>query len=332
MVSSVTVVVPCYNYGRYLRQCVNSILAQDIDLYIDIIDDASTDDSESVGSALAAEDSRVRYQRHANNLGHIATFNEGLERAIGTYTLLLSADDMLSPGALPRAVDVLDRYPDVALLYGEVLQFQDMPPEFSSSSPELRIWESMKFITQCCKEVWNPISSPSAVVRTAIQKSVGGYIPDLMHSGDREMWLRLATRGHVAELKGVVQAYYRVHESNMHKQWFHDFLVNDREFRATYEAFFTNSAEFIENRDELRHQCSRKLAERGIWWGYQKLRHKQFRGTFECLRYAASVWDERPEDKMGAWNMINAVKPLSYAVHERHKRRVRKQEEHSVAT
>ena len=64
MPGSVTIVVPCYNYGRYLRQCVNSILVQDVDLNVDIIDDASTDDTESVGSALASEDQRVTYQRH----------------------------------------------------------------------------------------------------------------------------------------------------------------------------------------------------------------------------------------------------------------------------
>jgi glycosyltransferase involved in cell wall biosynthesis len=103
---SVTIVVPCYNYGRYLRQCVYSILTQDVDLNVDIIDDASADDTESIGSALASEDQRVTYQRHVRNLGHIATFNEGLERADGTYSLLLSADDMLAPGALRRAVDV----------------------------------------------------------------------------------------------------------------------------------------------------------------------------------------------------------------------------------
>lgn len=322
MSGSVTVVVPCYNYGRYLRQCVNSILAQDVDLNVDIIDDASADNTESVGSALAAEDRRVTYRRHARNLGHIATFNEGLDRADGIYSLLLSADDMLAPGALRRAVDVLEGLPDVALLYGKAVQFRDTPPVATSlAPPAVRIWQGAEFVAQCCAEVWNPISSPTAIVRTSVQKSVGGYLPSLPHSGDVEMWLRLATRGRVVELRGVVQAYYRVHDNNMYKKWFYDFLLNDREMRAAYETFFADSATFIENRDELRRQCSRRLAERGIWWAYSKLRRRQFRGTLDCLQYSVSTWHGRPEDEFHLRNVRDVVKPISYAVRQRYRRR-----------
>ena len=322
MSGSVTVVVPCYNYGRYLRQCVSSILVQDVDLNVDIIDDASADDTGLVGSALAAEDERVTYRRHARNLGHIATYNEGLARAGGTYSLLLSADDMLAPGALRRAVDVLEGRPDVALLYGETVEFRDTPPdEASAAPPAVRIWGGAEFVAQCCREVWNPISTPAAIVRTSVQKSVGGYLPSLPHAGDREMWLRLSTRGRVAELTGVVQAYYRLHDDNMHRNWFHDFLVNDREFRTAYETFFINSAALIENRDELWRQCSLRLAERGIWWSYGKLRRRQFRGALDCLRYAVSTWDDCPEEEIGIRNVIDVVKPISYAVQQRRRRK-----------
>jgi glycosyltransferase involved in cell wall biosynthesis len=314
--------VPCYNYGRYLRQCVNSILAQEVDLNIDVIDDASDDDTQTVGTALAAEDGRVTYTRHERNIGHIATYNEGLDRAVGTYSLLLSADDMLAPGALRRAIDVLDERSDVALLYGEVLQFQDIPPDVPSlAHPAVHIWEGAEFVARCCTEVWNPISTPGAIVRTSVQKSVGGYLPSLPHAGDREMWLRLATRGRVAELRGAVQAFYRVHDNNMHRKWFYDFLVNDREFRTAYETFFADSAPFIENYDELRLQCSRGLAERGIWWSYHKLRLRQFRGALECLRYSVSIWEDLPEDEIGIRNVTDVVKPLSYAVLQRHHRK-----------
>ena len=61
--STVDVVVPCYNYGRYLRACVDSILTQrDVDVRILIIDDMSNDSSEEVGRALAREDARVTYR------------------------------------------------------------------------------------------------------------------------------------------------------------------------------------------------------------------------------------------------------------------------------
>lgn len=322
MSGSVTVVVPCYNYGRYLRQCVSSVLSQDVDLNVDIIDDASADDTESVGSMLAAEDRRVTYHRHKRNIGHIATYNEGLDRADGIYSLLLSADDMLAPGALRRAVGVLDENPGVVLLHGDRTVFRDTPPETDSAAvPDVQIWEGQEFIEICCREVWNPVSCPTAIVRTSAQKSVGGYTASLPHAGDMEMWLRLATRGRVAELRGVVQAFYRVHDTNMHKNLYCDFLINDRQLRAAYETFFVDSAAFIDKRDELRRLCTRGLSERGIWWGYSKLRERQFQGAFECLRYSVSAWHDCPEDNIDMRKISDVIKPVSYAVRQRQRRK-----------
>ena len=71
--ASVDVFVPCYNYGRFLRECVESVLSQGgVDVRVLILDDASSDDSREVGRALAAADPRVEYRRHAVNRGHIA--------------------------------------------------------------------------------------------------------------------------------------------------------------------------------------------------------------------------------------------------------------------
>lgn len=96
--STVSLVIPCYNYGRYLRACVESVLRQDgVTLRILVIDDGSTDDSAAVAAALRARDPRVDVLRHARNRGHISTYNEGLEWATGDYTVLLDADDLLTP-------------------------------------------------------------------------------------------------------------------------------------------------------------------------------------------------------------------------------------------
>src|SRR5436305_2109319 len=102
--STVDVYIPCYNYGRFLRACVHSVLLQQgVDVRVLIIDDASQDSSQEIAQALAREDSRVEYRRHTANLGHIETYNEGVRWIRAKYSLLLSADDMLTPGALSRA-------------------------------------------------------------------------------------------------------------------------------------------------------------------------------------------------------------------------------------
>ena len=77
--SRVSVIIPCYRYAHFLPECVASVLAQPgVDLQVLILDDASPDDTPAVAAAVAAADSRVAYRRHASNLGHIATYSDGL--------------------------------------------------------------------------------------------------------------------------------------------------------------------------------------------------------------------------------------------------------------
>src|SRR4051812_11018034 len=123
----VDVVVPCYNYGQFLPACVESVLAQEgVDVRILIIDDCSPDDSADVGARLAAADPRIEFRRHTVNRGHIATYNEGLmEWAESDYCVLLSADDLLTPGSLARAVAVMEAHPQIGFVHGRFIPLED---------------------------------------------------------------------------------------------------------------------------------------------------------------------------------------------------------------
>ena len=76
---SVDVIVPCYNYAKYLPDCVGSILAQTgVDLRVLIADDSSPDETEAVSHALMRADSRVHYRRNPVNLRNIENYNTAL--------------------------------------------------------------------------------------------------------------------------------------------------------------------------------------------------------------------------------------------------------------
>jgi glycosyltransferase involved in cell wall biosynthesis len=100
----VDVAIPCYNYGKYLEYCVGTILSQrDVDVRVLIIDDCSPDDTARVAERLVASDSRVSYTKNERNLGLVGTANRGvIEWATAPYTLLLSADDALTPAHWPE--------------------------------------------------------------------------------------------------------------------------------------------------------------------------------------------------------------------------------------
>ena len=90
-----------------------------VDVRVLVIDDASTDDSAQAAKQIAADDPRVDVLAHPVNKGHLATYNEGLlDWANGDYAVLLSADDLLTPGALTRACALLDAHPEVGFPTG----------------------------------------------------------------------------------------------------------------------------------------------------------------------------------------------------------------------
>jgi GT2 family glycosyltransferase len=268
--SSVSVIIPSYNYAHYLSDCVRSALAEStpqLRVEVLVIDDCSTDDTATVGANLAASDSRIEFRRHRQNQGHLVTYNEGLRWAQADYCVLLSADDLLVPGALGRAAGVLDAHPSVAFAYGRSLRFTsdgDRPPA-RTGEPRTRIWGGREWIAQRCRTATNCISSPEVMVRTSLQHRLGGYRADLPHSGDLEMWLRLAAYGDVAFLGDVDQAYYRMHNQSMARTHFTAPLADLRQRKAAFDALFDEHGRVIADAQELHARAGRALAREALW-------------------------------------------------------------------
>lgn len=112
-----SVVIPTYNYARFLRQCVQSVLDQGLDnIEVLVLDNASTDDTPQV-MAEFSEDRRVRYMRNRYNYGPGYNWGNGLWVAQGRYFTFLSADDYFNPGHLARLLPILQAHPEVAVGY-----------------------------------------------------------------------------------------------------------------------------------------------------------------------------------------------------------------------
>ena len=215
---SVSVVVPCYNYGHYLPGCVASILEQPgVDVEVIVVDDASPDGSAAVVREVEAADPRVRAIYHERNKGHIATYTDGLSIVRGEYLLLLSADDMLVPGALGRATALMEANPSVGLVYGPTIDFTDTAPPGRTVATTWTVWPGRDWLAGRCRTGRNPMMSPEAVMRTSVFEKTGGYRADLPHSSDLMMWLAAAQVSDVGYVGGADQAYYRVHKQSMSK-------------------------------------------------------------------------------------------------------------------
>lgn len=266
----VDVIVPCYNYGRYLRECTQSVLQETgLPVRVLIIDDASTDDSAAMARAIAAEDPRVEVVVHPQNRGHIATYNEGIAWLRAPYMLLLSADDLVAPGALARAVALMETHPAVAFVYGQAIRFtsgDDIAAQESDiAGGPPTVCAGQAFIRRICGRPENPVETATAVVRTSVQQRVGGYRPELPHAGDLEMWLRCAAEGDVG-LVPQVQAFTRIHVGNMRHGYSGERVIADyQQRRLAFDMFFAACARKIQGAGALQRLARRALAEEALW-------------------------------------------------------------------
>jgi GT2 family glycosyltransferase len=265
----VSVVVPCYNYGRYLEGCVGSILSQEgVEVDVLIVDDASPDGSVEAAKDIAERDGRVRVLAHERNRGHIATYNEGLALCTGDYTVLLSADDLLVPGALARATAVFAAYPEVGLVYGRCVYFtEEAPlPVPRTATGQHVVWDGIQWAQSRCEIGRGGIVSPEVVVRTKLAQEVGGYRPELPHSGDTEMWLRFALRAGIAYVDAD-HACYRMHAASMSKSQFSTALADARERTRAYVSAFEDAPAEVASEAQRLHEMAMKGIAREVLWG-----------------------------------------------------------------
>jgi glycosyltransferase involved in cell wall biosynthesis len=112
----VSVVIDTYNYGQFVEQAIDSVLAQDFAaerMEILVVDDGSTDDTRA---RVAKHAERVRYI-YKENGGQASAFNCGIAEALGELIFLLDADDYWRPGKLRRIAGLFAEHPEVGMIY-----------------------------------------------------------------------------------------------------------------------------------------------------------------------------------------------------------------------
>lgn len=144
-VPRVSVIIPCYNTARYVKETIESVLNQTRqDFEIIVVDDGSTDDSHNVIASI--NDQRIRYHYQPNQ-GLAAARNTGLALATGEFVAFLDADDFFLPEKLARQIAALDSQPEVGLVAGGHLYVDEFGNSLAESQPwiynpqlDLRTW------------------------------------------------------------------------------------------------------------------------------------------------------------------------------------------------
>lgn len=275
----VSVVISCYNYGRFLPQSVQSCLSQqNVMVEVIIVDDASTDNSRDVAVELSRVHDNVFFIGHSTNTGPVEAFNDGARIATGEFLVRLDADDLLTPGSLARSTLVAQSFPSVGLVYGHPLHFASLPlPRPRLQANAWTIWPGREWLADRCRSGKNVITSPEVLMRRSVVVQVG-YLSPLAHTHDMELWLRLSAFSDVAYIHGADQAWHREHNQSLSAMYV-DELVDFGERIDAFKVLFSGPAGGLPDAPQLRETVRRTFAGEALWTA----RHELARGS----RYAA---------------------------------------------
>jgi glycosyltransferase involved in cell wall biosynthesis len=206
---SVSVLIPTYNYARFLAEAVESVLAQDFqDFELLVVDDCSTDHTADVIQPFCAHDARVRFSVNSRNRGMVNNWNYCLAQAQGEYIKFLFGDDKLSnPRALGKMVAMLRKNHSAALA-ASARTILDENSSVTDMWHPLRdgCHNGRKVIKACLIENGNLIGEPSSVMfrRSAAQR---GFDARLAQIVDVEMWFYLLENGNLAYTREPLCAF-----------------------------------------------------------------------------------------------------------------------------
>ena len=201
----VSIIIPCHNYGHYLRDCVESVLMQTMTNWeIIIVDDGSVDDTPEVAGKILSDypNHRIRYFSQECR-GIVQPRNRGVTLAKGEFILPLDADDLIAPTFLERTLAVLKD--------NEKLGYVSTRALFFGSSN--KIWPSEPFVPLALLVTNQQVNT--TLYRKAMWKDIGGYEKEMIHGYmDWEFWIHCTKAGWVGtQLEAPLFLYRRKDDS-----------------------------------------------------------------------------------------------------------------------
>jgi glycosyltransferase involved in cell wall biosynthesis len=212
----VSVIIPTYNYARYLPRAIESVLIQTYqDFELIVVDDGSTDETVSVMDAYTKKHpERLQYIRQ-NNSGPNAARNRGIGSARGEYIALLDADDEWLPQKLEKQIACARDIPDFGIIGCGLRWVTDDGTVLYESSgaptpPRDELIRHLKI------KYFDFGSASGVLIRKACFDVVGMFDESLRGSEDRDMWLRIAYHFYIVNLPDVLVIMH-YHQANCHK-------------------------------------------------------------------------------------------------------------------
>ena len=201
----ITVIVVNYNYGRYLAECVDSVIAQTYpNMEIIVVDDGSTDNSLNI---LQSYNGKV-FVLHQENKGVSAARNAGVLASNGEWVAFLDSDDTWQPEKLQRQSSCIEDSA-VGMVFCAVEYMDDSGRHLGYTRPQL----GSDVLAQLVTFTSPTIAPSSAVVRRECLRDLGGFDEDLSTAADLDMWTRIAAKYKICAITTPLVRYRRHSQS-----------------------------------------------------------------------------------------------------------------------
>lgn len=212
---SVSVVIPAYNYGRFLGHTIESMLSQSYaPLQVVVVNDGSTDETAEVIRRYQA-DPRVKGHTQANQ-GTMIAMNNGIALSQGAYLAFCGSDDLWNPEHVRRLMEEFDRHPGAGLVFDNAEYFRDQTGERCGQVVPEKKSKELSGRQVSVQEIFlhNWITNCTFLVRREVFNRVGLFEPKNDLLGDLHLIYRIAARYTVyfVDYTGV---RLRVHGRNM---------------------------------------------------------------------------------------------------------------------
>lgn len=209
----ISVILPVFNAAAYVRQAVESVLAQTFsDFELVVIDDGSTDGSDRLLSELARMDSRIRLLAQENQ-GYSRTLNTAFQLAGGEFIARMDADDICLPMRFELQRQFLTDHPEIGVVGSRVLLIDPEGAPVCESFLEQHHEEIDRCHMAFCGSA---IAHPSVLIRASLLGDVGGYRTEFEPAEDLDLWLRLAERTRLANIPQALLKYRLLEKSVSH--------------------------------------------------------------------------------------------------------------------
>jgi glycosyltransferase involved in cell wall biosynthesis len=206
----VSVLMPARNTERYIREAVESILAQTFrDFELLIVDDGSTDSTRDILRELAARDRRIVLQEREHG-GYVSALNDMLQRARGDLIARMDADDIAHPGRFRQQVEFLSEHPEVVCVGSAFDIIDELGDRLTRLTPPATDAEIQPLLLRG----HTAICHPSAMMRAIAVRIVGGYEEAVTSVEDLDLFLKLGEFGKLANIPRAL-VRYRVHTASV---------------------------------------------------------------------------------------------------------------------